>query len=404
MPDVPLPFDRAEYADRLAKVRRAMEAAGLELLFVTDPSNMHWLTGYDGWSFYVHQGILVAGEGEPVFWGRRMDAAGALRTAYMAPDNIVGYSDDWVMNPPAHAMSHLAETIRARGWAGLRVGTEQETYYHTGRAHAVLTKALGRAPADATGLTNWCRAVKSPRELVYIRRAARISEAMQARILEIFEPGRPKNEIAAEIAKVAYGTHRSAEDGTPGEEVAFGGDYAAIVPLMPSGLDATAAHLTWTEAPARAGEATFFELSGCHRRYHAPLCRTIHLGPAPDDMRRAEEVVLEGIDAGIDAARPGNTAGDIARAFYAVLERRGIAREGRCGYPIGVSYPPDWGERTYSLRPSDRTLLEPDMTLHFMPALWMESWGLEITEPLRIRADGPAECLCDFPRKLLVKD
>jgi ectoine hydrolase len=46
-----LRFSRQEYADRLAKTRRSMEAKGVDLLIVSDPSNMHWLTGYDGWSF-----------------------------------------------------------------------------------------------------------------------------------------------------------------------------------------------------------------------------------------------------------------------------------------------------------------------------------------------------------------
>ena len=53
MPDVELPFSREEYAARLSKVRAAMDAAGIEVLFTCDPSNMNWLTGYDGWSFYV---------------------------------------------------------------------------------------------------------------------------------------------------------------------------------------------------------------------------------------------------------------------------------------------------------------------------------------------------------------
>ena len=44
------------------------------------------------------------------------------------------------------------------------------------------------------------------------------------------------------------------------------------------------------------------------------------------------------------------------------------------------------------------------MTFHFMPGLWMEDWGLEITETLRVRESGPAECLADYPRGLFVKD
>jgi ectoine hydrolase len=154
----------------------------------------------------------------------------------------------------------------------------------------------------------------------------------------------------------------------------------------------------------RKGEATFFELSGCYRRYHAPLCRTVFLGKPPAEMLEAEKAQIEGIEAGLEAARAGNRTCDIANAFMAVLRRHGIHREGRCGYAIGLSYPPDWGERTASIRAEDETVLEPGMTFHFMPALWMESWGLETTESILIRESGAAEALCNVERKLFVKD
>ena len=83
MPDVELPFTRLEYADRLARVRASMDARGIEVLVAADPSNMSWLTGYDGWSFYTPQAVIVTGDGEPWWWGRRMDANGARRTIHM---------------------------------------------------------------------------------------------------------------------------------------------------------------------------------------------------------------------------------------------------------------------------------------------------------------------------------
>lgn len=48
------PFAQAEYDARLASVRAAMADRGLDTLIVSDPSNMAWITGYDGWSFYTH--------------------------------------------------------------------------------------------------------------------------------------------------------------------------------------------------------------------------------------------------------------------------------------------------------------------------------------------------------------
>ncbi len=182
------------------------------------------------------------------------------------------------------------------------------------------------------------------------------------------------------------------------------GDYPAIVPLLPSGSDAAAPHLTWDGRPMQRGEGTFFELSGCYRRYHAPLCRTVYLGTPPAFYRRAEAALVEGLEAGLEAARAGNRACDVANALGAAMDKAGIVRGARCGYPIGLSYPPDWGERTISLRPEDETILQPGMTFHFMPGLWMEDWGMEITESILIRDSGPAECLCEMPRRVFVKD
>ena len=392
----PTPFSDEEYATRLALVRAAMEREGVEVLFTCDPSNMSWLTGYDGWSFYVHQGVLVGPSGAPVFWGRKMDTIGALRTSYLAPENIVPYSDDYVMSTKRHPMQPLAGLIAERGWADLRLGVEMENYYFSAKAYSVLTEAHAGEICDATALVNWCRAVKSDAEIGFMRRAARIVERMHAQVFADMRVGLPKNLLVAEILRTAIA-------GGEDEAGVFGGDYPAIMPLLPTGRDAAAAHLTWDDRPFEDGAGTFFEIAGVYRRYHCPLCRTVYLGEPPKDMRRAEEAVLEGIEAGINAARSGNVAGDVARAFYAVLARYKIERDGRCGYPIGLSYPPDWGERTFSIRPEDETELQPNMTFHFMPAIWMEDWGLEITETLRIAETGAAEPLASYPRNLQVK-
>ncbi len=42
------------------------------------------------------------------------------------------------------------------------------------------------------------------------------------------------------------------------------------------------------------------------------------------------------------------------------------------------------------------------MTFHFMPGIWQEDWGIEITESILITETG-VEMLCDFPRQLFVK-
>lgn len=387
------PFPRSEYDRRIAKTRAAMSAAGLDAIFVTDPSNQAWLTGYDGWSFYVHQGVILTMDGEPTWWGRYMDMIGGRRTCWMSHNNIVGYGDHYVQSSEIHPMQDLATLLKSRGLENARIGVEMENYYYSAKAHAVLTQEMTTAALiDATALVNWQRLVKSDAEIGFIRKAARISEKVMHTAIDRSAVGVRKNDLVADI--VHAGITGVGDDW---------GDYPAIVPLTPSGLDATAAHLTWDGTPMREGEATFFELSGCYRRYHAPLCRTVFLGTPSDEMKRAEAAQIEGINAGIAAARAGNRTCDIANAFMDVLAKHGIERTGRMGYPIGLSYPPDWGERTASIRSEDTTVLEAGMVFHFMPALWMDSWGLETTETLLITQDGSAEPLCDIDRKLFVK-
>lgn len=91
------------------------------------------------------------------------------------------------------------------------------------------------------------------------------------------------------------------------------------------------------------------------------------------------------------------------KAFFTVVKKYGIAKGGRVGYSVGMSYPPDWGERTMSLRVGDLTRIESGMTFHFMPGLWFDDWGLEITETIVILPAG-ATCLSSVPRKLFITE
>ena len=389
-----LNFSREEFADRLAKTRAAMETRGLDLLIVSDPSNMHWLTGYDGWSFYVHQCVVVSAHGDPIWYGRGQDANGALRTCYMEPSRIIGYPDHYVQSTERHPMDYLSGQLTDLGLANGRVGVEMDNYWFSAAAFAALQKGLPNARfQDATAVVNWQRSVKSEAELGYMRTAGRIVERMHQRIFDKIEPGMRKCDLVAEIYDAALRYD---------PEIGAGGDYPAIVPLLPSGPDAGAPHLTWDDAPMRAGEGTFFEIAGVCNRYHCPLSRTVYLGKPSQTFLDAEKAVLEGMEAGLEAAKPGNRCEDIAHAFFDVLKKHGIEKDNRTGYPIGLSYPPDWGERTMSLRHGDKSVLQENMTFHFMTGLWMADWGMEITESFSIGKTGP-ECLANVPRKLMVK-
>jgi ectoine hydrolase len=122
-------------------------------------------------------------------------------------------------------------------------------------------------------------------------------------------------------------------------------------------------------------------------------------GPPSDDLKWAEAALIGGLDAGIDAARAGNRACDVAKAIASA----GLEIEGAFGYPIGVGFPPDWNEGAISLSFDDQSVLEPNMTFHISPKVELDGQCIAISESIRIRSDGAAEVFCDRPREIICK-
>lgn len=388
------PFDDAEFARRLAAVKQRMSDRGIDLLLIADPANMNFLTGYDGWSFYVHQMVAVALEAEQPMWiGRRQDAPGARESTWLDDGEIVGYPDHYVHSTERHPMDFVARVMVDRGWAKGTVAVESDAYYYTAAADAALRRGLPNCRfVDAALLVNWVRAIKSEAEIALMRQAARIAERAMQTAVDVIAPGVRQCDAVAEITAAQI-------RGLP----EFGGEYAAIVPLLPTGTASAAPHLTWTDRPFETGAGTIIELAGCRRRYHCPMARTVYLGTPPQKWHDLAEMVVEGIGYALEAAKPGNTCADIEAAWRKALEPTGLVKESRLGYPTGVNYPPDWGEHTMSLRPGDTTVLQPNMTFHLIPGMWLDDWGIEISECIRITETG-AEPFCGFERRLFVRD
>ena len=108
-------FSREEYLSRLAKVKKSMDQKNMDVIILIDPSNMHYLTGYDGWSFYVPQGIIVALElNEPIWFGRRQDSKGAKITTYLQDKNIIYYPEDLIQSPHQHILMILFHLLFMR--------------------------------------------------------------------------------------------------------------------------------------------------------------------------------------------------------------------------------------------------------------------------------------------------
>ncbi len=386
-------FSTNEYLDRIANVKSAMQAKGIEILVICDPANMNYLTGYDGWSFYVPQAVLVIDDQtEPVWIGRMMDLNGARHTAFLKKENMIGYPEDHIQTAVKHPMNFVADFIKEKGWGGKNVGVENDAYYYTARSDAELKKTLGRDTLlDGNLLVNWVRLIKSDAEIQLMKQAGKIAENVMATAIKNLAPGvRECDAVAAVYHSQMAGTKD------------FGGDYPAIVPMMPTGEKTSAPHLTWTDEPYKSGQAVNLELAACRHRYHCPIARTAFIGPnPPKKLQTLADITVEGLNLTLSAIKPGMQAQDVEQVWRHHIAKKGFEKESRIGYPTGLNYPPDWGEHTASLRPGDTTILKPNMTFHMILGMWMDNYGFECSETFRVTDTG-AKTFARFDRKLFI--
>ncbi len=317
---IELPFALSEYRARLQAIRAEMARRNLDLLVVNDVANQHYITGYDGWSFYTPQVVLVPlADEEPVWIGRAMDAAGGLLTAWMKPENIVGFPEDHVQRADRHPMDWIAAWISRKGWGRGNIGIELEAYYYSPKAHARLTAGLPNATFhDADLLVNWIRSVKSPAEVDYLRKASRLAEAAVRAAYDTIAPG--VRECDA-IAKIQAAQVAGAPD--------FAGDITALPPTILAGENASAPHVMWSDRRFGENETVALELAGVVRRYTAGLARTLQLGKMPVKVNDTSKAVLEGMEAVLASIRPGVTAeaveASMAQGDRALRPQEGIA-------------------------------------------------------------------------------
>ena len=386
-------FTEEEYKNRLKKVQNSMQKKGIELLISQDTNNMNYLTGYDAWSFYYAQCVIVhVNAEEPLCFVRAQDAGGAYITTYLKRENVIVYEEKYIHTWPMHPYDPLIELIKKNKWDKLNIGVEMDSHYFTAYCYEKLKQGLPSAKIkDSERLVNWARLVKSDAEIKFMKGAALISQEAMKVAIKTINPGIRQCDAVAEIQKALF-------KGTP----EIGGEYASISTLLPTGKGTSASHLTATDQKFVKGEATIIELSGVNKRYHCPMARTVQLGEPEQKKIDAMKATNEALDAGIAATKPGNTADDVAKKFWEVLDKYKIKKESRTGYSIGIGYPPDWGEHTLNIYKGDMTVLQPNVCFHMIAVMQFGDWGVEASESVRVTEKG-SELFCNFSRELHIK-
>ena len=148
-----LAFSKAEYQERLARARAAMDAQGLDALVVMNPASVFYLSGYQ--TFAVDGGacLVVPQEAEPALAMDPPEFGGAMLGVWF--EDLHGYPPD--IERPAYAAKLLAERGAARG----RIGIDDAVWGATPAFRAGLAKALPQAEfVSATDLADRAEAAQ----------------------------------------------------------------------------------------------------------------------------------------------------------------------------------------------------------------------------------------------------
>lgn len=379
-------FGQPEYRERTGRLRKRMIERGMDALLVLNEANMHYLTGYDGYSDYVPQLALVClDEEDPWLILREMDVACAAATSYLPHSRILEYPERYIGSSQRTPWLPIGDLVRERAKSN-RIGVELTAKIYGVKAHAALGNSLDLSKSiDADGMISKLKLLKSPAELVYMEQAGKIADrAMQV--------GRLGSAAGARECDVAAAVMHALCAGTP----EFPGGPSRI-PTMPTGSPATAPHIKWSDGRYAMGCQINFELGAFRHRYCCALSRTVFLGEPPFRSLHVHQAAVDGFLAAFEAMRPGVTCGDVDRAFRRTFNSSGVRKESRIGYSIGI----DWTDGGASLQDDDETVIQPNMTFHLIVGIWEKDNGYVFSETVRV-ADNCAKSLSSMSRDLLV--
>jgi Xaa-Pro dipeptidase len=386
-------FGEEEYRVRLDGLREQMALRSLDLCLVSTPENIFYLTGLDHWGYFVPHMLIVPQGGEMVLVTRQMEqvtVANQVRHAAFrgyedhetAADVVVRLLSDRARakERAGAAAAAVVDAIGGRSQQLRRIGIEK---WSAGLPHGLaesLAAALeGVEWPDISGLIDAMRRVKSPREQNCMRAAAKISDAGMAAAIEAVHDGARERDIAAEC-------HRAM--------IQAGGTFPGFGPFIRSTARLGEEHTSWGDGVCRAGDVVFLELSGCYRRYHAPLGRLVFVGRAPPESVSMAQVCVEAFDAAVAALAPGVLACDVYRAWQEVVNAAGLShyRRHHCGYLVGIGFPPSWtgGNSVTGLRHDSDLEIRPGMSFHMLS--WLMGTGRGdyfVSDTVLLGPDGP---------------
>lgn len=368
------------YQERLERCGQLMKAAGLDVLLLTKPANMFYLTGDGRLCAYA----MITQDGKVALGVPQTDVEDVRAQAHF--DHILGFEDEVGM---IHSIAHYFEHF------GLRKGVVGLEYtFLTQSMMAMLTHPHAKPKdilvRDCTHILSELRMAKQAEEIERIRAAAKVAEAGMRAAIEAVRPGISESQIAAEAE---YAMRQAGAEG-------FWHTYVA------SGPRTNIAHGLPTQRKLQNGELVMIDLHPILNGYSADMCRTVCAGQPTSEQKATYDLYLQAQQATITRVKAGVGMSELERTLHDRLREAGHAEHifGPPIHGVGIEFEEAplpaghaffHGEKEPPPLPVNVVLAVGNCGLYTGP------WGVRVEDTVVVGAEG-ATILTTYPRQLEV--
>ncbi len=366
------------YQERLKKCSRLMKAAGLDVLLLTKPSNMFYLTGDSRLCAYA----MITQKGKVALGVPQTDVKNVKSLAYF--NHLVGFEDEVGM---IHSIAHYFKDF------GIQKGTlGLEHTFLTGSMMGMLTHPHAKpekvAVKDCTSILSELRIVKEYEEIEHIRVAANVAAAGMKAAVKAVRPDRTESQIAAEAE------HAMRQAGAQ----EFWRTYVSWGPRT------NIAHGFPTLRKLKRGDLVMIDIHPIVNGYSADICRTVCIGMPMAKQQSAYDLYLKAQQATVAKVKAGIGMVELEETLHGVIKEGGHADHlfGPTIHGVGIDFeesplPP--GHAFFHGEKEPSPLKENVVIAVGNCGLYSGPWGVRVEDTVVVGEEGPV-ILTHYPRRL----
>jgi Xaa-Pro aminopeptidase len=335
--------------DRVGGIRRRMRAQGVDLLLLTKPSAVTYVTGFmgqDSWAILTARQVLLLTDSRYSQQAKKECPAARIieRRSALAAAMATAASQAGVSTMAVDPSISLSD------WKAIR------------RQLRIRVKAMPDPIAEV-------RKIKDPAEIRCIRKAGSISHRALGLALAGLRPGVTENAMAGLLDY-----HFRRLGGTP-----------AFDTIVAFGSNASRPHHRPTTRRLRSRDTLLIDFGARYRGYCSDITRSFAVGEPPPLFLKAFEAVRRAQESAICAIGPGATLAAVDAAARRVVQEAGLPMYGHgTGHGIGL----DIHEGPF-LRPGANDAFEAGMVLTVEPAVYLPGrCGVRLEDDVLVTGSG----------------